>query len=499
MPHKPIDWIGRSRGLRFETRDFVAGRWCTPKSGSLEKFSPRDGNLLCCFGEATSAEIDQIVSTTRHAYDDGRWSRLPVQRRKEILYRLAALIEHNAEEFALRECLDVGKPISNALQVDVPAAAACIRFSAEASDKCYGKVFAVDQTSLSYDLLRPMGVVAAIVGWNFPLHLAAQKIGPILATGNTLLLKPSELTSFSASRVAELAIEAGVPEGVFNVVNGGAQVGAALARHPGIDCLSFTGSCQTGKRVLIASGESNMKRLVLECGGKAPNIVFDDCADLTAAADAIVTSAFRNQGQVCVASSRLLVQSSIRSELLEAVIQRAAMISIGDPLDSRTQYGALISREHKNKVLNYIAVATREGAVLAYQGSDAPPFENGFYIPPTIFDRVLPQQRIAQEEIFGPVLSVITFRDEAEAVEIANGTIYGLSATLWTRDAGRAHRVSQSIDAGMITVNSAARAAGGPSDDVLSVGGHKQSGIGVEGGIDGLGAYLRRSVVQIFS
>lgn len=499
MPHARIDWVSRSKTLEFATRDFVAGKWSFPKIGSIEKFSPRDGSLLCCFGEPSSQEIDQVVGLTRRAFDDGRWSRMPVQRRKDILYRLASLIEHHAEELALRECLDVGKPISDALYFDVPAAAACIRFSAEASDKCYGKVFAVDQTSLSYDLLRPVGIVGAIVGWNFPLHLAAQKIGPILATGNALVLKPSELTSFSASRVAELAIEAGVPEGVFNVINGGAQVGAALARHQEIDCLSFTGSTQTGKRVLTASGESNMKRLVLECGGKTPNIVFDDCPDINAVADAVVASAFRNQGQVCVASSRLLVQENIKSEVLEAIIQRTSKISIGDPLQASTQFGALVSRAHKSKVLNYIASAAGEGAKLAYQGSDTPPFEGGFYVPPTIFDRVSPQQRIAQEEIFGPVLSVITFRDEMEAIRIANGTIYGLCTVLWTRDPGRAHRVSQSIDAGMIIVNSAMRASGGPSDDVLSVGGHKQSGVGVEGGVDGLNAYLRRSAVQIFS
>jgi acyl-CoA reductase-like NAD-dependent aldehyde dehydrogenase len=310
-------------------------------------------------------------------------------------------------------------------------------------------------------------------------------------------LKPSELTSFSAFRVAELALEAGVPEGVFNVINGGPDVGAALARHREIDLLTFTGSTRTGKQLLIAAGESNMKRLVLECGGKSPNIVFEDSPDLAAVAEAVIARAFWNQGQVCTASSRLLVQDSIKDELLRILLDKVATLMPADPLVEGTRLGALISHGHITKVRNYINEGIKGQGRLACGPEAVAPHPKGFYLAPTIFENVSPTETIAQEEIFGPVLSVIPFRDEAEAIQIANQTIYGLSAIVWTKDLRRGHRMTHGINVGWITVNATDKPAGGPGVGVLSVGGHRESGIGTEGGIDALEEYPSRTSVQI--
>ena len=493
-----IRWIERSQTLKLAVRNFVNGRWSESDGEFLEKYSPRDGSLLCRFGTSEAREVEVAVTTARHAFEDGRWSKQPTQFRKNVLYKLARLIEAHSEELALLECLDVGKPISDALTFDIPAAAAIIRFNAEAADKFYGKVYGVDHSSLSYQLHRPLGVVAAIIGWNFPLLLAAGKIAPVLVSGNSLILKPSELTSFSAARIAELALEAGLPEGVFNVIHGGGDVGAALAHHRDVNCITFTGSTLTGKKLMIAAGQSNMKRLILECGGKAPNIVFDDSPNLDAVAEAVVSRAFWNQGQVCTASSRLLIQENVKDELLPILIKKTSALIPGDPLSPVTTFGALVSHGHKQKVLAYIDSGEKEGANIAYQSNSPPPFESGFYIPPVIFDQVKPEGKLAQEEIFGPVLSVISFRGEAEAIRIANETAYGLSAIIWTKDLGRAHRLTQGISAGWVVVNATDKPVGGPDGDVISVGGHKQSGLGTEGGVEGLENFTSTTAVQFF-
>jgi len=494
-----IDWISRSRKVIPRVRDFIDGSHQPRAAGtSLEKYSPRDGQLLYEFAAADARVIDQAVTSARRAFEDGRWSALPMQRRKDILQRLASLLEKHHEELALLECMDVGKPISDTLQVDVPASAAAIRYSAEAADKLSGKVYSADRAGLSYQLYRPVGVVASIVGWNFPLALAAGKIGPALATGNCLVLKPSEVTSLSAARVAELAMEAGVPGGVLNVIHGGAEVGNSLAHHRDVDMVSFTGSTVTGKKLLIASGQSNMKRLVLECGGKAPNIVFDDCPDIEAAVEAVVARAFWNQGQVCTASSRLLLHHSLKDDFLRILIGKSAQIRLEDPLSPHAKYGAVVSRSHQQKILAYIRQGTDDGTALFCQSPSQAPFDGGFYVQPTIFDNVSPRQKIAQEEIFGPVLSILCFRTEEEAIRIANSTIYGLSAIVWTKDFGRAHRVCQGINAGWITVNTTGKPQeGGPVDGAMSVGGIKESGFGFEGGLDGLAAYTNQTAVQL--
>jgi acyl-CoA reductase-like NAD-dependent aldehyde dehydrogenase len=493
------NWIEKAGQLSLKVRNFIDGGWQSPLSDrTLEKHSPRDGALLYELPAGEAGDADRAVASARAAYEDGRWSRLPVQRWKDALFKLAALLDRHREELALLECLDVGKPISDALNFDLPSCSAWIRYCAEAADKHHGLVYGADRSSLAYQLRRPVGVVAGIVGWNFPLFLAVQKVAPVLATGNSLVLKPSEWTSLSASRLAELAVEAGVPPGVFNVVHGDRGLGAVLAHHADVDLLTFTGSTRTGKALLVASGQSNMKRLILECGGKAPNLVFDDAPDLDAVAAAVVASAYWNQGQVCIASSRLLVQESIKEEFLAKVCLKLSDLNPGDPLDPATRYGALVSRAHLHKVLSYINGAEREGARLTFQGRDSTPFGGGFYVTPCVFDRVESRHAMAQEEIFGPVLSVLSFLDEAEAVKIANDTVYGLSAVLWTQDLGRAHRVSQAVRAGIITVNATATPQGGPGEGVVSVGGLKQSGVGVEGGLAGLEAYMTSTTVQHF-
>jgi acyl-CoA reductase-like NAD-dependent aldehyde dehydrogenase len=498
MNASQIDWIARSQEISLRVRDFIDGRWRLETGEGIEKYSPRDGRLLCRYGAGQVREVDEAVVSARRAFDDGRWSKRSPQFRKETLQRLASLIEEHREELALLETLDVGKPIRDSLNFDVPAAAAYIKFSAEAADKFYGKVYAVDQSSLSYQVRRPLGVVAGIIGWNFPLYLAAMKIGPALSTGNSLVLKPSELTSFSAGRIAELASEAGIPDGVLNVIHGGPAIGAALAHHRDVDLLTFTGSSRTGKKLLIAAGESNMKRLLLECGDKAPNIVFDDSPGVEAVADGVVSRAFWNQGQVCSASSRLLIQEGIKDELLRTVSRKAAALVAGDPLRIETTFGALVSRDHRQRVLDYITAGEQEGARMVHQSRQSPPFEGGFYVAPTIFDRVSPNQRIAQEEIFGPVLAAMSFRDEEEAIRIANGTIYGLTAIVWTRNLGRAHRMTQGIRAGMTVVNATESPSGGPGVGVVPVGGHKESGMGTESGIESLEEYVSKTAVQVF-
>ena len=499
MTDSNIDWIARSRAMPLTVQNLVGGDWQPPCPGkAIAKYSPRDGRELYATPEADPEAVNRAVASAREAFTDGRWSLMPVARRKEILRKLAALLRTQRHEFALRESVDVGKPIAESLAFDVDAAAETIEFSAEAADKLYGKLYSVDPSNLSYQLLRPVGVVGAIVGWNFPLLLAASKIGPALATGNSVILKPSELTSLSAGALGKLALDAGVPPGVLNVVHGGPAVGAALANHGSVDLLSFTGSTNTGKEILIASGRSNMKRLILECGGKAANIVFDDSPDLEAVADAVVARAFYNQGEVCTASSRLLVQESVKDQVLGFITRKVAKLGPGDPLLQETEYGALVSEGHKRKVQRYIEDGLAQGATMVYQGDAAAPVAGGFYMPPLIFDRVRGHQRVAQEEIFGPILSVISFRDEEEALRVANETIYGLSAIVWTKTLGRVHRVTQAMQAGWMVVNATASPRGGPRMSVLSIGGHKQSGLGLEGGIDGLQQYTSSTAVQWF-
>jgi acyl-CoA reductase-like NAD-dependent aldehyde dehydrogenase len=489
------------RQIALEVRPFIEGRWVdSTSSEQWTKYSPRDGQPLMQFAVGSAEDVDRAVRSGRGAFEDGRWSDLPVARRSEVLLKWADSIGREAKSLAALDTLEVGKPIRDAEQIDLTLGSGVLRFNAVNADKASGTVVPAEPRSLCQTTRAPRGVVGAIVGWNFPLVLAIMKAGPALAAGNSLVLKPSELSSLSALRLAELALEAGVPEGVFNVVPGiGRTVGDELARHPDLDMLSFTGSTATGRQLMVSAGQSTMKPLLLECGGKSPNIVFDDCPDLDAVADAVTARMYWNQGQVCTAGSRLLVQDSIKKQLLERIHARARALIPGDPFDPDTTCGPLISAPQMNKVLGYIQSGLEQGGKLLIGGKPTRQETGGYFIETTIFDDVRPDMRIGQEEIFGPVLAVMTFRDAEEACKLANSTSYGLSATVWTRSISRIHLMMRKLRAGEIDIKATARPSAGPPFASMPLEPHKQSGIGVEGGIEGLQSYTILRAVKIYT
>jgi acyl-CoA reductase-like NAD-dependent aldehyde dehydrogenase len=401
------------------------------------------------------------------------------------LKRFAELIRQYGEELALLDTLDMGKPISVALNVDIPSAARCIEWYAEAIDKIYDEVAPTGPGSLALVTREPMGVVGAIVPWNYPLLMAAWKIGPVLAAGNSLVLKPSEKSPLSAIRLAQLAVEAGIPDGVFNVVPGlGQTAGKALALHMDVDCIAFTGSTATGRNIMQYAGQSNMKRVSLECGGKSPNIVMADCPDLDKAATAAAYAIFDNQGEVCSAGSRLLVQDSVKDQVLEKIRSVGKGLAPGDPLDPATRLGAIVDDIQLKRVLGYIDVGRKDGANVFLGGRRVREDSGGYFIEPTVFDGVRPGMTIAREEIFGPVLSTITFKNVDEAIEIANDVIYGLVAAVWTRDITVAHRTAKALRAGTVFINCY------DADDItVPFGGFKQSGIGRDKSLHALEKY----------
>ena len=441
---------------------------------TFECVSPIDGRRLAQVAACEQADVDIAVAGARRAFEQGAWAAQPPAARKRALLRFAELIEAATEELALLETLDMGKPIRDSLAVDVPATARCLRWYAEAVDKIYDEVAPTGAESLALITREPMGVVGAIVPWNFPMIMAAWKIGPVLAAGNSLVLKPSEKSPLSAIRLGQLALEAGIPPGVFQVIPGlGSTAGAALASHMDVDCITFTGSTATGKTVMQAAAQSNLKRVSLECGGKSPNIVMADYADLERAARASAYAIFFNQGEMCSAGSRLLVQESIREPMLEHVARLARTMLPGDPLDPATALGALVDETQTQRVLSYIETGSREGAHLSFGGQRVRTSTGGCYVEPTMFDGVRPEMRIAREEIFGPVLSVLDFRDLEQALQIANDVSYGLAAALWTRDLRSAHRAARALRAGVVYVNCY------DADDItVPFGGYKQSGFG---------------------
>jgi acyl-CoA reductase-like NAD-dependent aldehyde dehydrogenase len=493
-----INWHERAKNTEFTVRNFIDGKYvdCVG-STTIEKYAPNNGKLLYQFAAGDGSEVEQAVAAATRSYKAGVWANLSVGNRKAVISKLADLVEENAETFALYESLDVGKPIMNALYDDLARTVGSLRDAVNSIDKLLGSC-GNDAGSLTYQSRAPIGVVAGIAGWNFPLTLAAGKIGPALITGNSIVLKPSEFTSLSAGLLAELANQAGVPAGVVNVVHGGPAVGDALARHMDVEMLSFVGSSATGKLLMKAAGESNMKRLNLECGGKSPFIVYDDCEDyLDVVAAMVVSNAFPNQGALCVAGTRLLVQDSIREKLMPKILEHAAAIVPKDPLDTDCAFGAMMNEAHMNKVLGYIEKGTADGAQLILGGNQVLKESGGFYVEPTIFDNVKPGDRISQEEIFGPVLSVLSFKDEAEAVEIANGTCFGLAAYVATQNLGRAQRMGGLLKAGSIQIFGTATPTGGGMS--MSVEGQKQSGFGRIAGVPGLAAYTNASTVFLFS
>ena len=469
------DWESKAAQLKIEGRAFVNGAYVSAVADTVfECISPVDGRFLANVASCDAADADHAVKVARATFDAGVWSRSSPVSRKQAMLRFADLLDQNAEELALLETLDMGKPISDALNVDVPCASDAIRWSGEAIDKIYDEVAATPHDQLGLVTREPIGVVAAIVPWNFPLMMACWKLGPALASGNSVILKPSEKSPLTALRIAQLAVDAGIPAGVFNVLPGyGHTVGKALAVHMDVDTIVFTGSTRIAKQLLIYSGESNMKRVWLEAGGKSPNIVFADAADLHAAAESAAAAIAFNQGEVCTAGSRLLVERSIKDTFLAMVIEALKGWTPGNPLDPETNVGALVDTQQMNNVLAYIEAGHKDGAQLVIGGERVLQETGGTYVQPTIFDGVSNAMRIAQEEIFGPVLSVITFDSVEEAISIANDSQYGLAAAVWTADISKAHLTAKALRAGSVWIN---QYDGG--DMTAPFGGFKQSGNG---------------------
>jgi len=486
MATASIDWHARAATADFDGRAVIDGIRCDARTGeTFDKASPIDGRALGPVARGREADIDAAVKSARAAFDDGRWAAKPPAARKKILQRFADRILAAKEELALLETLDMGKPIQFSLSVDVPSTARAIAWYGEAIDKVYDEIAPTSAAALALITREPMGVVGVIVPWNYPMIMAAWKLGPALATGNSVVLKPSEKSPYTALRLAELAVEAGIPPGVFNVVPGyGHEAGEALALHMDVDAIGFTGSTRVGRKMLEYAGRSNLKRVYNELGGKSAFVVFDDFADVERAAQTAAGSLFFNQGESCNAPSRVLVHERIADRFVEILASEAPQYRPADPLAATTVMGALVDEGQLRTVMGYIEAGMREGARTVTGGHRALAASGGFYVEPTVFDGVANGMTIAREEIFGPVMSVIRFTSEAEAIALANASPYGLQASVWSDSINRAHRVARALRAGTVHVNQY------DEDDItVPFGGYKQSGNGRDKSLHALDKY----------
>lgn len=453
---------------------FIDGKFMSAKSGkTMPSINPATGKVITEVAACQSEDVDYAVSKAREAFDRGTWSRMHPSERKHAMIKLVKLMKRHRHELAVLESIDSGKPISDCVEIDIPESLHCLEWHAEAADKLYDKISPSGDDALGMIVREPIGVVACVLPWNFPLMMVAWKLGPALATGNSVIIKPAPQTSLTALKLAELSIEAGIPPGVLTVVPGdGPEAGEALGMHQDVNAVSFTGSTVIGRRFLEYSARSNLKRIVLELGGKNPCVVLDDAENLDYVAQHVAQAVFWNMGQNCSSNSRLIVQKDIKDDLLEKVIEKTADWRTGYPLDPANRLGAMNTQEHFNKVMSYIDIGKNEGATVVL-GGDSIENGNGIYIEPTIFDGVSRDMRIGREEIFGPVLSVIEVESADEAISVANDTEYGLQASLFTSNVKRAHRMARDLQAGTVTVN-----CYGEGDISTPFGGYKQSGFG---------------------
>jgi len=471
------------------TQLLINNQWVESVSGKrFETINPATEEVICNVAEANAADVDKAVAAARKAFTIGDWPKMSPSQRGELLYKLADLIEQNAEELARLETLDNGKPLHESMSIDLPESIACYRYYAGWADKIQGKTIPINGSYFCYTRHEPVGVVGQIIPWNFPLLMQAWKLSPALAAGNTVVLKTTEQTPLSALRVGELIIEAGFLSGVVNILSGyGPTAGAAIAHHMDIDKVAFTGSTEVGRLILEAAAKSNLKRVILELGGKSPNIVFAD-ADLLEALIGANMGLFNNQGQSCTAGSRVFVEEKCYDEFVAKSVEQAKRLKVGDPFDANTNQGPLVDKVQFEKVMHYIELGQKEGAKLLCGGNRVG--DQGYFIEPTVFADVQDHMKIAQEEIFGPVMSIIKFKEIDEVIEQANNTIYGLAAAVWTKDISKAHAISNSVRCGTVWVN---------CYEVITpaspFGGFKQSGMGRELGEYGLYEYTEVKTV----